>query len=108
MAKTAAKKRAKADARAGKKPGTQAGEFVREQMREMEQGKGNAKSRRQAIAIGLSEARREGVKLPPPKKGSVSAATRRKANRDRAVGAGAIKPPGRRSGGRKRSARRRR
>ena len=59
-------KRAKEDAKAGKAPTTQAGEFVREEMEKMKRGQGRAKSPRQAIAIGLSEARREGVKLPPP------------------------------------------
>jgi hypothetical protein len=86
MPKQAAIRRARADARRGKDPDTQAGEFVREQMRELKQGKGPAKSRRQAIAIGLSEARREGVAIGPPKKGKVSAETRRKARRDSAVG----------------------
>ena len=55
------KKRAAADKRAGKSASTQAGEYVREKMHKMKRGKGNAKSRRQAIAIGLSEARRAGV-----------------------------------------------
>ncbi len=63
-----AKKRARADAREGKKPTTQAGEFVREEMHKYEHGGGRAKSRRQAIAIGLSEARREGVKVGGPKR----------------------------------------
>jgi hypothetical protein len=86
MPKQAAIRRARADARKGKDPDTQAGEFVREQMRELKKGKGMAKSQRQAIAIGLSEARREGVPIGPPKRGKVSAATRRKARRDSAVG----------------------
>jgi hypothetical protein len=55
------KKRAAADKRSGKSSSTQAGEYVREQMHKMKRGKGNAKSRRQAIAIGLSEARQSGV-----------------------------------------------
>jgi hypothetical protein len=55
------KKRAAADKRAGKSSSTQAGEYVREQVHKMKRGKGNAKSRKQAIAIGLSEARRSGV-----------------------------------------------
>ena len=59
-----AKKRARRDARQGKKPTTQAGEFVREEMRRYEEGSGNVRSRRQAVAIGLSEARREGKKVP--------------------------------------------
>ena len=63
MPKKSAIKRARRDARAGKKPSTQAGEFVREEMRELKKGSGNVRSRKQAIAIGLSEARRSGVKL---------------------------------------------
>ena len=55
------KKRAAADKRAGKSASTQAGEYVREKMHKYKKGKGNAKSRKQAIAIGLSEARRSGV-----------------------------------------------
>lgn len=72
--------------REGKKPTTQAGEFVKEEMHRYEQGDPQIKSRKQAIAIGLSEARRTGVKLPPPKKGKSSAATRKKAAHDKAVG----------------------
>ena len=78
--------RARADARSGKAASTQAGEFVREEMHQFERGNPRVHSRQQAIAIGLSEARRAGVKLPAPKKGSVSAATRRKAARDTAKG----------------------
>src|SRR4051812_42339800 len=87
-----AKKRARSDARQGKKPTTQAGEFVREEMRRYEQGSGNVRSRKQAIAIGLSEARRSGVKLGTPSRGKTSAATREKARRDSAVGSGRRKP----------------
>jgi hypothetical protein len=108
MPKKAVIKRARADARAGKKPTVQAGEFVREQMHELKHGEGVAKSRRQAIAIGLSEARREGVKLGPPKKGKASEATRRKARRDRAVGAGAVRPSRTRSKGARKAAQTRR
>jgi hypothetical protein len=68
----------------GKSPSTQAGEFVREEIEEIRAGKHGARSTRQAIAIGLSKARRAGVRLPPPKKGSVSEETRRKAIRDSA------------------------
>jgi len=57
------KKRAQADKRKGKSASTQAGNYVKEQMHKMKRGKGNAKSRRQAIAIGLSEARRSGVNV---------------------------------------------
>ncbi|HEX2861990.1 MAG TPA: DUF6496 domain-containing protein [Lacunisphaera sp.] len=95
-------RRARKGARAGKKPTTQAGEFVREEMREYKRGSGNVRSRKQAIAIGLSEARRSGVKLPAPrgKKKSV----RRKAARDTAVGRGG-KVSAARSRGAKKAAR---
>jgi Family of unknown function (DUF6496) len=76
--------RAREDKREGKSPSTQAGEFVREEMHHIREGKHGARSTKQAIAIGLSKARRAGVKLPPPRKGS--AATRRQATRDYAKG----------------------
>jgi hypothetical protein len=60
--------RAREDEREGKAPSTQAGEFVREEMDRIREGKHGARSPQQAIAIGLSKARRAGVKLPPPKK----------------------------------------
>jgi len=71
--------RARQDAREGKSPSTQAGEFVREEIDKIRHGEHGARSTKQAIAIGLSEARRAGVKLPPPKKGRVSERTRRSA-----------------------------
>ena len=74
--------RAREDAREGKSPSTQAGEFVKEEMDHIREGKHGARSTKQAIAIGLSKARRAGVKLPPPKKGKTSEATRQKAERD--------------------------
>jgi len=74
--------RAREDAREGKSPSTQAGEFVREEMDHIREGKHGARSTKQAIAIGLSKARRAGVKLAAPKKGRTSAATRTKAERD--------------------------
>jgi hypothetical protein len=74
--------RAQEDAREGKSPSTQAGEFVREEMHHIREGKHGASSTKQAIAIGLSKARRAGVKLPAPKKGTASAKTRRAAARD--------------------------
>jgi hypothetical protein len=74
--------RAQEDAREGKSPSTQAGEFVKEEMDHIREGKHGARSTKQAIAIGLSKARRAGVKLPAPKKGKASAATRTKAERD--------------------------
>jgi hypothetical protein len=73
--------RAKKAKRKGKSPSTQAGEFVREEMHHIREGKHGARSTKQAIAIGLSTARRAGVDLPPPKKGTVSKTTRRNAAR---------------------------
>ena len=77
-------RRAKRDAAQGKSPSTQAGEFVREEIHHVREGKHGAQSAKQAIAIGLSKARRAGVDLPPPKRGSRK--TRRAAARDRARG----------------------
>src|SRR2546428_1247596 len=73
---------AEEDKREGKAPSTQAGEFVREEIEHIREGKHGARSTKQAIAIGLSKARRAGVKLAPPKKGTASASTRKKAERD--------------------------
>jgi len=73
--------RAREDAREGKSPSTQAGEFVREEMHHIREGKHSAASTKQAIAIGLSKARRAGVKLQAPR-GKASARTRQQANRD--------------------------
>ena len=75
-------RRAKQKAAEGKRPSTQAGEFVREEMEHIRKGKHGARSAKQAIAIGLSKARRAGVPLPPPQKGKTSEATRIKAVRD--------------------------
>lgn len=71
--------RARKAKRAGKSPGTQAGEFVREEIEHIREGKHGARSAKQAIAIGLSKARRAGVDLKPPKKGTVSEKTRKSA-----------------------------
>jgi hypothetical protein len=65
-------RRARADKKAGKAPSTQAGEFVREEMHHVREGKHGARSTKQAIAIGLSKARRAGVKLPPPGRNATS------------------------------------
>lgn len=73
--------RAERDKREGKAPTTQAGEFIREEMHHIREGKHGARSTKQAIAIGLSKARRAGVKLPPPKRGQASERTRRSAAR---------------------------
>jgi hypothetical protein len=78
--------RAEEDRRQGKAPSTQAGEFVREEMHHIREGKHGARSTKQAIAIGLSKARRAGVKLSPPRRGKVSARTRKQAKRDLAKG----------------------
>ena len=78
--------RARRDAEEGKAPSTQAGEFVREEIHHVREGKHGARSTKQAIAIGLSKARRSGVKLPPPKKGAARSRTRRQAARDLAKG----------------------
>ena len=72
--------RAREDKREGKAPSTQAGEFVREEIEHIREGKHGARSTKQAIAIGLSKARRAGVDLPPPENGSE--ATREQAKRD--------------------------
>jgi hypothetical protein len=74
--------RAKEDKREGKAPSTQAGEFVREEIEHVREGKHGARSTKQAIAIGLSKARRAGVKLAVPKKGKASKETRKQAARD--------------------------
>lgn len=71
--------RAKQDKREGKSASTQAGEFVKETIDHIRQGKHGARSTKQAIAIGLSKARRAGVDLPPPRKGQTSEKTRRSA-----------------------------
>lgn len=63
----------------GKSPSTQAGEFVHEEIKKIRKGKHGARSAKQAIAMGLSEARRAGVDLKPPAKGSVSEKTRKSA-----------------------------
>ena len=74
--------RARKAKRQGKAPSTQAGEFVREEMDHIREGKHGARSTKQAIAIGLSKARRAGVKLPPPASGTVPEKTRQQAKRE--------------------------
>src|SRR5207253_10353899 len=74
--------RAAEDKAEGKSPSTQAGEFVREEIEHVREGKHGARSAKQAIAIGLSKARRAGVELPAPKKGKASKETRKQAARD--------------------------
>jgi hypothetical protein len=80
-------RRADEDKQEGKAPSTQAGEFVREEMDHIREGKHGARSTKQAIAIGLSKARRAGVKLGAPKKGKASSRTRKQAERDLRKGA---------------------
>ena len=89
--------RAKEDAAEGKSASTQAGEFVREEMHHIREGKHGARSPQQAIAIGLSKARRAGVKLSAPARGKTSSRTRRQAKRDLAKGRKSGRPSGRRS-----------
>lgn len=74
--------RAKKDLREGKSPTTAAGEFVREEIEHVRQGKHGARSPKQAIAIGLSKARRAGVPLKPPAPGQAKEETRQSAERD--------------------------
>lgn len=88
--------RARRDARSGKAPSTQAGEFVREEIHHIREGRHGARNPKQAIAIGLSKARRAGVKLPPNPSGKTTRPSKRKpsATRSRAV-RGALKREGR-------------
>src|SRR4051795_8848942 len=81
--------KARKDKREGKAPSTQAGEFVHEEIEHVRERKHGARSTKQAIAIGLSKARRAGVDLPPPKKGS--AKTRKSAASAYAAGHRATK-----------------
>jgi hypothetical protein len=81
------RKRAARAKRDGNAASTQAGEFVREEIHHVREGKHGARSTKQAIAIGLSKARRAGVKLAAPEKGKTSKSTREKAKRDLAKGA---------------------
>lgn len=78
--------RVKKDQQEGKAASTQAGEFVREEIDHIREGKHGARSTKQAIAIGLSKARRAGVELAPPKKGTTPEATRKKAQQDLKAG----------------------
>jgi hypothetical protein len=92
--------KAREDLREGKSPTTAAGEFVREEIEHVREGKHGARSPEQAIAIGLSKARRAGIPLKPPKRGKAKKSTRRSAQRDYEVGQGRRKP---RTSSRKRS-----
>src|SRR5512140_894760 len=83
--------RAQQAKREGKRPSSQAGEFVREEMHHIREGKHGARSTKQAIAIGLSKARRAGVKLGPAARGA-KAKTRQSAARPRAARRRGTKP----------------
>jgi hypothetical protein len=85
-------KKAQRKLREGKSPSTAAGEFVHEEIEHVREGKHGARSTQQAIAIGLSKARRAGVPLPPPKRGQGSKRTRESAERALEVGRGERKP----------------
>src|ERR1700689_4240181 len=84
--------KAERDKREGKSASTQAGEFVREEIDKIRQGEHGARSAKQAIAIGLSEARRAGVDLPPPARGQTSERTRKSAEYAYEAGQGIRKP----------------
>lgn len=85
-------RKARRDKRAGKSPTTQAGEYVHEEIRKVRRGQHGARSPQQAIAIGLSEARRAGVPLRPPRKGKAKARTRKSAEYAYRAGQGKRKP----------------
>jgi hypothetical protein len=74
--------RAKEDLKEGKSPSTAAGEFVHEEIEHVREGKHGARSPQQAIAIGLSKARRAGIPLAPPSPGRAKKSTRESAERD--------------------------
>lgn len=100
-------RKAKEDLREGKSPSTAAGEFVHEEIEHVRHGKHGARSPQQAIAIGLSEARRAGIPLPPPHRGRTSEKTRKSAKRAYEKGQrGAKKPSARRSRARERALKR--
>src|SRR5687768_15128671 len=92
MPEKATIKKAKQKLRSGKRPSTAAGEFVREEMHHIREGKHGARSTKQAIAIGLSKARRAGVPLRPPRKGQTTRTTRESAERDYQTGQGRRTP----------------
>ena len=85
MPEKATVERARKDKRQGKAPSTQAGEFVREEIHHVREGKHGARSAKQAIAIGLSKARRAGVKLPSPPKSASPEAKRSAESANRAA-----------------------
>ena len=84
--------KARRDRREGKSASTQAGEFVREEIKKIRHGEHGARSIKQAIAIGLSEARRAGVDLPPPARGQTTERTRKSAEYAYEAGQGTRQP----------------
>jgi hypothetical protein len=92
-------RKARRDLAQGKKPSTAAGEFVREEIEHVREGEHGASSPQQAIAIGLSKARRAGIPLPPPRQGRTTQRTRRAAERDYETGQGLRTPRKRRRKG---------
>src|SRR5437763_9463271 len=106
MAEKETRERAEEDKREGKAPSTQAGEFVREEIEHVREGKHGARSTKQAIAIGLSKARRAGVKLRPPAKGRASEKTRKSARSAYRKGQKGQRPSAKRSRARLKALRR--
>jgi hypothetical protein len=102
MPDAATTEKAKEDLREGKAPSTAAGEFVHEEIEHVREGKHGARSPQQAIAIGLSKARRAGVPLKPPKKGSASLKKKTERDYEKGRSGGAKKTSSRRSAARKR------
>jgi hypothetical protein len=98
--------RAEDDLRHGKSASTAAGEFVREEIEHVREGKHGARSSKQAIAIGLSKARRAGVPLGTPKRGRTSERTRKQAERETAAGPKRSRPAPKRARATKRALKR--
>src|ERR1051325_1437505 len=97
MPEAKTRKAAARDKRQGKAPSTQAGEYVHEEIEHVREGKHGARSAKQAIAIGLSKARRAGVPLGVPERGRTTEATRKQAERETKAGPKRAKPSKRRS-----------
>lgn len=97
MPDQATAERAREDLREGKSPSTAAGEFVHEEIEHVREGKHGVRSPKQAIAIGLSQARRAGIPLPPPGEGKAKESTRESAERAYEKGqSGEVEAPSRR------------
>lgn len=93
MPEQATRERARKAKREGKAPTTQAGEYVKEEIEHIREGKHGARSAKQAIAIGLSKARRAGVKLPKPPASATERTKQSAASADRAAKRGGAKRP---------------